>query len=66
FKKTLVSLKESDVHIIGIVCIYIAIKLNDIYHIPLENIYERVGHKKFTLDQLKAKEADILSKFINL
>ena len=49
-------------HLIGITCIYIASKQNDIYHISLRNIFERVAHKKYTVDQIKEKESEILSK----
>lgn len=50
FKKYTYTLYDKDVHLIGISCIYIASKFNDIYHIPLETIYEKVGHKKFSMD----------------
>lgn len=53
-------------HLIGITCIYIASKQNDIYHISLRNIFERVAHKKYTVDQIKEKESEILSKKLNL
>ena len=50
FKSCRKELKDSDVHLGGIACVYIASKINDIFHIPMDNIYERVGHRKFTID----------------
>lgn len=60
-KLSLKTLKDSDIHLIGIACLYIATKQCDIYHIPLTHFYDKVGHKKFPMDSIKEKETEILS-----
>lgn len=35
---------------------FIASKLEDIYHIPLSDFVNRVGHNKFTAFKIKAME----------
>ena len=44
----------------GISCIFIATKLEDIYHIPLSDIVIRVGHNKFNSSKVKSMEQTIL------
>lgn len=39
---------DSDLHLIGVGCIFIASKIEDVLHIPLEDIVKRVSHNKFT------------------
>lgn len=51
---------DKDIHLIGITCIYIASKQVDIYHIPLTQVFDKIGHKKFTMEQIKEKESEIL------
>lgn len=40
-------LKESDVHLFGMAAIFLATKQEDISHISLDDIVEKVGHNKF-------------------
>ena len=40
----------------GISCMFIASKLEDIYHIPLTDIVTRVGHNKFNMSKVKNME----------
>lgn len=55
-KKTNMYYQDSDVHLMGISCMFIATKLEDIYHIPLQDFVTRVGHTKFNATKLKAME----------
>jgi len=54
-------LRESDVHLNGMAAMFISSKFDDVYHIPLKDFVERIGHSKFTGEEIKAKEWDILS-----
>ena len=47
FKMSKKKHSDGDVHLIGVVCMYIASKLNDIYHIPLEEVFSKIAHRKF-------------------
>ena len=48
------------------VTIYIASKTNDIYQIPLKHVYNDIGHKKFSFKDIREKEFEILSKFMEI
>jgi len=60
FKHSKRTLKDSDVHLSGIACMFIASKFDDIYHIPLHDFISRVGHGKFGTEEIKAKEWEVL------
>ncbi|CAD8202977.1 unnamed protein product [Paramecium octaurelia] len=59
-KKTSMYYYDGDVHLMGISCMFIASKLEDIYHIPLSDIVTRVGHNKFNTIKVKNMEQTIL------
>ena len=44
---------DSDLHLIGVACIFLASKLEDVYHIVLDDIYHKVAHKRFSYQQIK-------------
>jgi hypothetical protein len=48
FKLSSRTLKESDVHLFGIAAMFLATKQEDISHISLDDIVEKVGHRKFS------------------
>jgi cyclin B len=52
-KKTWRKHVDSELHLIGIACMFIATKIEDINHIPLHDFVARVGHNKFSLRELK-------------
>jgi hypothetical protein len=47
-KKKKSKLKNEDVHLIGVASMFISSKCEDLYHIPLKDIIERVAHNKFS------------------
>eukprot|EP01016_Furgasonia_blochmanni_P045574 TRINITY_DN6448_c0_g1_i16.p1 TRINITY_DN6448_c0_g1~~TRINITY_DN6448_c0_g1_i16.p1 ORF type:complete len:592 (-),score=159.20 TRINITY_DN6448_c0_g1_i16:147-1862(-) len=53
-------LRDSDVHLLGVVCMFMASKYEDVYHITLNDFVERVAHKKFSAEQIKEREWEIL------
>ncbi|EAS06644.3 amine-terminal domain cyclin (macronuclear) [Tetrahymena thermophila SB210] len=60
FKKQTKKLVESDVHLFGIAAMFLATKQEDISHISLDDIVEKVGHNKFTEKKIREAEYEIL------
>ena len=56
-----IALEDSDVHLLGIVCMLIASKFEDTYPIQLRHAVERISHNFFTANQIKEKEKQILT-----
>lgn len=40
---------ETDLHLIGIGSMFIASKIEDVYHIPMVDMVKRVAHNKFSV-----------------
>ena len=51
----------SDLHIIGVTCMFIASKYEDIYPLKMKMVYEKIAHKKLAIEEIKTLELDILS-----
>ncbi|CAD8202703.1 unnamed protein product [Paramecium octaurelia] len=51
---------DQHLHLIGISSMFIATKLEDIYHIPLQDFVLRVGHNKYSTIKVKGMEQIIL------
>jgi Cyclin, N-terminal domain len=52
---------ESDLHLIGIGAMFIASKIEDVYHIPMNDMVRRVAHNKFSIGQIKQMENDLMN-----
>ena len=50
----------SDLHIIGVTCMFIASKYEDIYPLKMKMVYEKIAHKKLSIEKIKGLEMDIL------
>ena len=50
----------SDLHIIGVTCMFIASKYEDIYPLKMKMVYEKIAHQKLAIEDIKALELDIL------
>ena len=50
----------SDLHIIGVTCMFIASKYEDIYPLKMRMVYEKIAHKKLAIEDIKSLELDIL------
>ena len=57
FKKV----KDDDIHLLGVVCIFIASKMEDIAPLRMVHIVQTISHNKFKAEQIEKKERDILS-----
>jgi hypothetical protein len=51
----------SELHILGVASMFIASKYEDIYPLKMSMVYEKIGHKKITVGEIKKKERDIIS-----
>jgi hypothetical protein len=48
FKNTQTPLKASELHLVGIVCMFIASKYEEVVPILLNTLIHKIGHDKFT------------------
>jgi hypothetical protein len=53
-------LSDNDVHLTGIVCIYIASKMEDLVPLRMTHIKTKIGHNKFSERKIREKEKNIL------
>ncbi len=49
-------LNPSDLHLIGVTAMFMSSKYQDIYPLRLRTVYEKIGHKKLSQNDIKAKE----------
>ena len=54
----------SDLHIIGVTTMFIASKYEDIYPLKMKMVFEKIAHRKLSIEDIKSLELDIL-KSIN-
>jgi hypothetical protein len=46
----------ADIHLVGMVCMFLATKIEDIYQIPMKEFVQKVGHDKFSPEDIKRVE----------
>ena len=63
FKKCKSTLKPEDLHLIGVTCMFIASKYQDVYPLRLYVLYDKIAHRKLTCEQIK-KEEEKISKLL--
>lgn len=54
-------LKNEDIHLLGLACIYIASKYEDVYHIKIGHLAIKAAHGKYSTVNIRAKEDEILA-----
>ena len=59
FKSCQKVLQPTELHLIGVTCIFTASKYQDIYPLRLRIVHEKIAHKKLSPEDIKDKEADI-------
>lgn len=61
-------LEPSELHLIGVTCMFTCSKYQDIYPLRLKMVYEKIAHKKLSMEDIKKKESEILNMcdFINI
>jgi len=50
----------ADLHSIGVTCMFVASKYEDIYPLKMKMVHEKIAHKKLAVEKIKAIEMDIL------
>jgi hypothetical protein len=53
-------LELQELHLTGIVCMFLASKMEDIYPLLMKTVYSKIGHSKIPVDHIRAKEIEIL------
>lgn len=53
-------LTNNDVHLVGIVCIYLASKMEDLIPLRMSHVKAKIGHNKFSEKKIREKEKIIL------
>ena len=54
----------SDLHAIGVTCMFVASKFEDIFPLKMKTIFEKIAHQKIEIARIKSLELDIM-KTIN-
>ena len=57
-------LQPPQLHLIGVTCMFIASKYNDIYPLRLKILHEKIAHRKLSTKEIKKKENEI-TKLLN-
>jgi hypothetical protein len=60
FKNSQFPICNSDIHLIGVAAMFIANKYEDVAQFNLETVVKKIGHNKFSADQIIAQELEIL------
>ena len=56
-----INIYDDDIHLIGICCIYLASKMEDIIPLHLNQVTEKIAHNKFKPRTISKKEREILN-----
>jgi hypothetical protein len=59
-KWTAQPLAVSELHILGVTCMFIASKFEDIYSLKMKTMHEKIAHEKLQIKDIKKFELDIL------
>ena len=52
-------IEPENIHLIGVACMFLAAKYEEIYPFKMRHVYEKIGHKKLPKSEVKKQEADI-------
>ena len=51
--------QPQDLHLIGVTCMFIASKFEEIYPVKLQIVHEKIAHKKLSKEEIREKESQI-------
>jgi hypothetical protein len=54
------SLELHELHLIGVTCMFIASKYEDVYPLLMKTIFNKIGHGKLSCESVVSREKDIL------
>jgi len=60
FKNRKETLEVTDLHIIGVTCMFMASKYEDIYPLKMKMVHEKISHSKIPIAAIKSLEQEIL------
>ena len=60
FKSCKQALPMADLHIVGVVSMFLASKYEDVIPLSLKIVYNKIGHKKLSTDQILSREIEVL------
>lgn len=60
FNRSDKGLPITDLHLVGVASIFMACKYEEIYPVKLSVVYEKIAHKKISVEQILKKEGEIL------
>ena len=49
-----------DLHLLGVTCMFMASKYEDVYPLLMKTVFNKIGHKKIQVETIKNKEVEIL------
>lgn len=61
FQRCKVAHKSSDLHLVGVACIFIACKYEEIYPLKVKLIHEKIAHRKLSREEIIRKESEIMA-----
>ena len=53
-------LELQDLHITGVVCMFMASKYEDVYPLLMKTVFNKIGHQKISIESIRNKELQIL------
>lgn len=54
-------LGATDLHLIGVTAMFLASKYEDIFPLKMKTVFEKIGHEKIKIGEIKQKELQILA-----
>mmetsp|Transcript_2708 Transcript_2708/g.6016 ORF Transcript_2708/g.6016 Transcript_2708/m.6016 type:complete len:276 (-) Transcript_2708:65-892(-) len=61
FKQSQNTLFTSDLHLIGVVCMFVASKFEDVKPLKMKQIFEKIGHRRLPISSIHSAERVLLS-----
>lgn len=60
FKESLQTFSGSELHIAGIISMFVATKYEDVIPLLMKTVINKIGHNKFSIEQIENKEMQLL------
>ena len=55
------SVEPTDLHALGVVCMLVASKIHEVFPLRIGMVYEKIGHRKISMNKLISTEADLMN-----
>ena len=60
FKNSKETKDVSDLHLIGVTSMFLSSKFEDIYPLKMKTVFEKIGHQKLSIQEIKDLELDMM------